>query len=92
VFRKESALQIVSKKPFSNPERRHRWWLNLVRQCISSGILFIPYSCRFLLPTFVGALITGVAYWRTAQMMWANFSAWLVTVGVIMGLAFECGI
>ena len=24
-------------------------------------------------------------YWRTAEMMWADFSAWLVTVGVIMG-------
>jgi uncharacterized membrane protein len=39
----------------------------------------IPIAC------FVGALLTDVAYWRTAQMMCADFSAWLVTVGVIMG-------
>jgi uncharacterized membrane protein len=24
-------------------------------------------------------------YWATASMQWANFSAWLVTVGVIVG-------
>jgi uncharacterized membrane protein len=39
----------------------------------------IPIAC------FVGVLLTDLAYWRTAEMMWANFSAWLVTVGVIMG-------
>ena len=39
----------------------------------------IPIAC------FVGALLTDLAYWRTANMMWADFSAWLVTVGVIMG-------
>ena len=39
----------------------------------------IPIAC------FVGALLTDLTYWRTANMMWADFSAWLVTVGVIMG-------
>lgn len=39
----------------------------------------IPIAC------FVGTLLTDVIYWRTAQMMWADFSAWLVTVGVIVG-------
>lgn len=34
---------------------------------------------------FVGTLLTDVVYWQTAQMMWADFSAWLVTVGVIVG-------
>ena len=33
----------------------------------------------------VGALFTDITYWRTAEMMWADFSAWLVTVGVILG-------
>jgi predicted ABC-type sugar transport system permease subunit len=32
-----------------------------------------------------GTLLTDIAYWKTAEMMWADFSAWLVTVGVIMG-------
>jgi uncharacterized membrane protein len=39
----------------------------------------IPIAC------FVGTLLTDIAYWRTAEMMWADFSAWLVTVGVIVG-------
>ncbi|MBZ9809938.1 MULTISPECIES: DUF2231 domain-containing protein [unclassified Mesorhizobium] len=40
----------------------------------------IPIAC------FVGALLTDLNYWRTAEMMWANFSAWLLTVGVIVGV------
>lgn len=39
----------------------------------------IPIAC------FVGALITDLTYWRSAVMMWADISAWLVTVGVIVG-------
>jgi uncharacterized membrane protein len=38
----------------------------------------IPIVC------FVGTLLTDVMYWRTAEMMWADFSAWLVTVGTIV--------
>lgn len=34
---------------------------------------------------FLGTLTTDIAYWWTAQMMWADFSAWLLTVGVIVG-------
>jgi uncharacterized membrane protein len=30
-------------------------------------------------------LATDIAYWRTANMMWADFSAWLLTVGVVVG-------
>jgi len=40
----------------------------------------IPITC------FVGAFITDIAYWLTAEMMWANFSAWLLTVGLIFGV------
>jgi uncharacterized membrane protein len=36
---------------------------------------------------FVGALLTDFAYWRSANILWANFSAWLVTGGVIAVLA-----
>ena len=39
----------------------------------------------FPIACFVGTLLTDIAYWRTAEMMWADFSAWLVTVGVILG-------
>jgi uncharacterized membrane protein len=39
----------------------------------------IPIAC------FVGALFTDLMYWRSADMTWADFSAWLVTVGTIVG-------
>ena len=40
----------------------------------------VPIAC------FVGALLTDIAYAVTAEVMWANFSAWLLTVGVIVGI------
>ncbi len=45
-----------------------------------------PMLVPFPIACFVGALVTDIAYWRTAQMMWADFSAWLLAAGVIMGL------
>jgi len=33
-----------------------------------------------------GSLLTDIAYWRSAEMMWANFSAWLVSAGTLVGL------
>jgi uncharacterized membrane protein len=44
-----------------------------------------PILVPFSIVCFVGTLLTDLTYWRTADMMWANFSAWLVTIGVIMG-------
>ena len=32
----------------------------------------------------MGALITDIVYWKTANMQWANFSVWLITVGLIV--------
>ena len=40
----------------------------------------VPIVC------FVGALITDVTYFATANIMWADFSTWLITIGVIMGV------
>ena len=37
----------------------------------------IPITC------FVGTLLTDLAYWRTANLMWADFSDWLLTFGLI---------
>ena len=44
-----------------------------------------PMLVPFPIACFVGTLVTDIAYWRTAQMMWADFSAWLLVVGMIMG-------
>jgi uncharacterized membrane protein len=40
----------------------------------------IPMVC------FVGTLITDIVYWRTASMMWANMSAWLLVIGLIVSV------
>ena len=40
----------------------------------------VPIVC------FIGALVTDIVYSVTAEMMWANFSAWLLIVGLIFGV------
>lgn len=42
---------------------------------------------QFPVVCFTGTLITDLAYWRTADMQWANFSAWLNAVGLAVGAA-----
>ncbi len=44
-----------------------------------------PMLVPFPIACFVGALITDVVYWRSANMMWADFSAWLLAIGLVMG-------
>ncbi|AWM85303.1 DUF2231 domain-containing protein [Microvirga sp. 17 mud 1-3] len=44
-----------------------------------------PMLIPFPIACFVGALITDIVYWRTAEMMWSTFSAWLLTVGLAVG-------
>ncbi|KAA3447286.1 hypothetical protein C7I87_27220 [Mesorhizobium sp. SARCC-RB16n] len=34
---------------------------------------------------FIGTLLTDLTYWRTTEMMWADFSAWLLLAGLVMG-------
>jgi uncharacterized membrane protein len=38
----------------------------------------IPFTC------FTGALLTDIAYWQSATMQWANFSAWLLAAGLFV--------
>lgn len=38
----------------------------------------VPITC------FVGTLITDIVYWRTANMQWANMSAWMLVVGLVV--------
>ena len=45
------------------------------------------------LALFTAALVTDTAYASTAQMMWADFSTWLITGGLVMGgLAIVAGL
>jgi uncharacterized membrane protein len=40
----------------------------------------IPIVC------FVGALVTDVTYWASAEMMWADVSSWLLVIGLVFGV------
>jgi uncharacterized membrane protein len=40
----------------------------------------IPLVC------FVATLITDIVYWQTTAMLWADMSAWLLLVGLIVSL------
>lgn len=40
-----------------------------------------PVAC------FSAAFVTDIIYMNTAVMMWANFSVWLITAGLVMGVA-----
>ncbi len=35
---------------------------------------------------FTLALLTDIAYWQTAHLMWQNFSAWLLFAGLVVGV------
>jgi uncharacterized membrane protein len=43
-------------------------------------LVSVPIVC------FIGALLTDITYAVTAEIMWADFSAWLLLVGVIIGV------
>jgi uncharacterized membrane protein len=45
-----------------------------------------PMLVPFPIVCLVGTLLTDIAYWRSADIMWANFSAWLISAGVVLGL------
>jgi uncharacterized membrane protein len=44
-----------------------------------------PMLVPFPIVCFIGALVTDIVYSRTALIMWSTFSAWLLTVGLIVG-------
>jgi uncharacterized membrane protein len=42
--------------------------------------MLTPFSVAYL----TAALVTDLAYWRTAEIMWERFSVWLIAGGLIM--------
>ena len=44
-----------------------------------------PMLVPFPIALFSAALLTDIAYFVTADMMWADFSDWLLAAGLIMG-------
>jgi uncharacterized membrane protein len=45
-----------------------------------------PMLVPFPIVCFIGAMLTDIAYYATAEITWADFSSWLLVVGVIMGM------
>jgi uncharacterized membrane protein len=45
-----------------------------------------PMLVPFPIACFVGTFLTDIVYWRTMDIMWADFAAWFVTVGVVVGV------
>ncbi|CCM78126.1 DUF2231 domain-containing protein [Rhizobium mesoamericanum] len=41
---------------------------------------------HFCAAFLIGALVTDIVYWKTAEMTWADFSAWLLTAGLLIGI------
>ncbi|MDJ0387327.1 hypothetical protein QMO56_04295 [Roseomonas sp. E05] len=39
----------------------------------------------FPFPLFLGALLSDIAYWKSFQVQWANFSSWLIAGGLLVG-------
>ncbi len=49
-------------------------------QPIHSMLVQFPVVC------FTLALFTDLAYWQTANLMWQNFSSWLLFAGLVFGV------
>jgi uncharacterized membrane protein len=45
-------------------------------------VMLVPFP----IACFVGALVTDIVYWQSTNMMWADFSAWLLAVGVVIAV------
>ncbi len=58
----------------------------IARHPIHATLVPFPIVC------FTLTLLTDIAYWRSGNLMWQNFSAWLLLVGLIFaGLAAVAG-
>ena len=51
----------------------------IVRRPIHSPLM------HFSAAALIGCLFTDIVYWRTAEIMWSDFSSWLVSAGVLLG-------
>jgi uncharacterized membrane protein len=52
----------------------------IARHPIHPMLVPVPIVC------FIGALLTDIMYAITAEIMWADFSAWLLVIGLFIGI------
>jgi uncharacterized membrane protein len=67
-------------RPLLENELTLRPTAQVAKHPIHPMLVPIPIAC------FVGALVTDIAYACTAEMMYADFSAWLLLVGIVFGV------
>jgi uncharacterized membrane protein len=53
---------------------------NIAGRPLHAMLVPIPVVC------FVGTLVSDIVYWRTAAMLWADWSSWLLMVGLIVSV------
>ena len=61
-------------------EERPRSTAQIAQHPLHPMLVPVPIVC------FIGALLTDIMYYLTAEIMWADFSAWLLVVGLIIGV------
>ena len=54
-------------------------------RAVIAGVPIHAMIVPFPIVCFTGAMITDIVYSRTADIQWANFSAWLLAFGMLMG-------
>jgi uncharacterized membrane protein len=52
----------------------------IARHTIRKVLASFPIAC------FTLVLVTDIAYWRTSNLMWLEFSAWLLLAGITLGV------
>jgi uncharacterized membrane protein len=62
------------------PSINPRSTLRLSGHPLHAMLVPVPMVC------FVATLVTDLVYWRTAAMLWADMSAWLLVIGLIFSL------
>jgi uncharacterized membrane protein len=60
------------------PNTNPRSTANLFGRPLHAMLVPIPIVC------FLGTLVTDIVYWQTAAMLWADISAWLLVIGLII--------
>ena len=62
------------------PSLNPRSTANLCGRPLHAMLVPVPMVC------FIATLVTDIVYWRTAAMLWADMSAWLLFAGLIASL------
>lgn len=65
----------VTETTYRTHRRTHRSTPNPLHATLLAGTV----------PLFLGALLSDIAYYRSYQIQWSNFSSWLIAGGLVFG-------